>query len=112
MDGGDLLVTKKHDDALQKVPVVVMMGSDPNVHGLALGGADYVLKSASRESLLQAVRAQLVEPRGKRVLVAADDAGFRTRLCHFLRSGEAVVIQASTGREAPDKITEDGPSTL
>ena len=112
MDGWDLLVTMKHDDALQKVPVVVMMGSDPNVHGLALGGADYVLKSASRESLLQAVRAQLVEPRGKRVLVADDDAVFRTRICHFLRSEEAVVIQASNGREALDKINEEVPDLL
>src|SRR5438477_4928002 len=112
MDGWDLLVTMKHDDALQKVPVVVMMGSDPNVHGLALGGADYVLKSASRESLLQAVRAQLVEPRGKPVLVADDDAVFRTRICHFLRSEEAVVIQASNGREALDKIKEEVPDLL
>ncbi|MGH8277680.1 MAG: response regulator, partial [Steroidobacteraceae bacterium] len=112
MDGWDLLVALKTDEALQAIPVVVMSSSDPNMHGLALGGADYVLKSATQEALLQAVQRQVPKLQGKTLLIADDDAIFRTRLSHLLVSLQAEVRQAANGFEAMERIAEAVPDLL
>lgn len=112
MDGWDLLVALKQETALQHILVIVMVGSDPNVHGLAMGGADYILKSCTREALAQAVQRQLPELKGRHILVADDDAAFRGRLTHYLRSQRAVVEEAANGTEAMRSLGTRIPDLL
>ena len=112
MDGWDLLLVLKQDDALQRIPIVVMVGSDPDVHGLAMGGADYALKSASRESLVQAVHRQIPDLEGKHILVADDDSVFRARIARFLRSEHAWVEEVQNGSAALERMAERIPDLL
>lgn len=112
MDGWDLLLALKQDAGLQQVPVIVMVGSDPNVHGLAMEGADYVLKSATTEELAQAVRRQLPELEGRHILVADDEPVFRALLAAYLRSQRAVVEEAVNGTEAMRALSARIPDLL
>ena len=112
MDGWDLLLGLKQDESLQHIPIVVMVGSDPDVHGLAMGGADYALKSASREALVQAVHRQISDLHGKHILVADDDSVFRARIAHFLRSEQAWVEEAENGTTALERMAGRIPDLL
>lgn len=112
MDGWDLLLVLKQDEWLQHIPIVVMVGSDPDVHGLAMGGADYALKSASREALVQAVHRQISDLHGKHILVADDDSVFRARIAHFLRSEQAWVEEAENGTVALERMAGRIPDLL
>jgi CheY-like chemotaxis protein len=112
MDGWDLLLELKHDHRLQKIPVVVMAGSEPNLHGLALGGADYALKTASPEVLRLAVLRQLPSLTRKRVLIADDDAVFRRRVSHLLHAEGATVDEAQDGEEALQRVASHMPDLL
>ena len=112
MDGWDLLLELKHDHRLENIPVVVMAGSDPNLHGLALGGADYALKTASPKVLRLAMLRQLPTLRGKRVLIADDDAVFRRRVAHLLHGEGARVDEAQDGEQALQRVGAHMPDLL
>ena len=111
MDGWDLLVTLRGNQQLRELPILVMSGRNAK-HGLALGGAEYVLKTVSREEFLAAVRRQLPDLEGKQVLIADDEPTTRARLASFLSNSGATITQVSNGRLALESITLRPPDLL
>jgi PAS domain S-box-containing protein len=114
MDGWDLLVALKSDPALQSIPMIMIStNEEANVRGLALAGADYLLKPISPEWLRQAIRRHLPSLSGKRVLVVDDDAAFRRYVVELLATeGNIQVEEAADGREALSRIAQNMPDLL
>ena len=112
MDGWDLLVTLRSNQQLRDLPIVVMSGRNAKQHGLALGGAEYVLKTVSREEFLAAVRRQVPDLKGKQVLIADDEPTTRARLASFLAQSGASIAQVSNGRLALESISLRPPDLL
>jgi signal transduction histidine kinase/DNA-binding response OmpR family regulator/HAMP domain-containing protein len=114
MDGWDLLVALKSDPACHTLPVLIISASaEANRRGLALGGADYLLKPVTREALLHAIRRRLPSRPGNTVLVADDDAVFRRQVgASLAAAGEIRVVEAANGREALAYLTQHMPDVL
>jgi signal transduction histidine kinase/CheY-like chemotaxis protein len=114
MDGWDLLVALKSDPALQSIPIIIISTSEEaNIRGLALAGADYLLKPISPEWLRQAIRRHLPSLSGKRVLVVDDDAAFRRHVVELLAAeGDVQVEEAADGREALSRMAQNMPDLL
>jgi signal transduction histidine kinase/DNA-binding response OmpR family regulator len=114
MDGWDLLVTLKSDPAWHALPVLIISASaEANRRGLALGGADYLLKPVGRDALLHAVRRRLPARPGTTVLVADDDAAFRDQVRAYLSAaGDIRVVEAANGREALGYLAQQMPDVL
>ena len=114
MDGWDLLIALKDDPILRSIPVMVISaGQEANVRGLALGGADYLLKPVSRQWLLQAIRQRLSSLSGKRVLVVDDDKVLRRQLVEALSAEEDIEVEeAANGPEALARIEQCTPDLL
>jgi CheY-like chemotaxis protein len=114
MDGWDLLVALKSDPAWKALPVMIISASaEANIRGLALGGADYLLKPVSREELLHAVQRRLPSRHGNTVLVVDDDAVFRGQVGAYLAgAGDIRVVEATNGREALVYLAQHMPDLL
>ena len=112
MDGWDLLVTLRSNQQLCGLPVLVMSGQNAADRGLALGGAEYILKTAAREEFLAAVHRQLPDLKGKQILIADDEPTTRARLASFLDRSGAVTAQVGNGRLALEKIAMHPPDLL
>jgi CheY-like chemotaxis protein len=113
LDGWDLLVALKDSAELRAIPVLIISTSaEANVHGLALAGADYLLKPVSRQWLVQAVRQRLPSLSGKRVLVVDDDADFRYQVARPLAGEGLQVEEAKDGREALLRMRARMPDLL
>jgi PAS domain S-box-containing protein len=112
MDGWDLLITLRSNQQLLELPILVMSGRNAKHHGLALGGAEYVLKTVSREEFLAAVRRQVPDLEGKQVLIADDEPTTRVRLASFLAQSGASIAQVSNGRLALESISLHPPDLL
>ncbi|MBI4605927.1 MAG: response regulator [Planctomycetes bacterium] len=114
LDGWDLLAALKSDPALEPVPVFLISSShDANARGLALAGADCLLKPCSREALCQAVRRQLPPHGGGRVLVADDDPVFLRQAACWLGEEEGLeVVEATSGTEALEEAFRRTPDLL
>jgi len=112
MDGWDLLVTLRSNQQLSELPILVMSGRNAKHQGLALGGAEYVLKTVSREEFLAAVRRQIPDLEGKQVLIADDEPTTRARLASFLAQSGAAITQVGNGRLALESIALRPPDLL
>ena len=114
MDGWDFLVALKSDPAWHTLPVLIISASaEANRRGLALGGADYILKPVMPEALLHAIRRRLPSRSGTTVLVVDDDAVFRRQVGASLAiEGEIGVVEAANGREALAYLTQHMPDVL
>ncbi|MFL6300302.1 MAG: response regulator [Terriglobales bacterium] len=112
MDGWDLLVTLRGNQQLCGLPVLVISGHSSADRGLALGGAEYILKTAAREEFLAAVRRQLPDLKEKQILIADDEPTTRARLASFLDSTGAFTTQVGNGRLALERITMHPPDLL
>ena len=55
MDGWAVLATLKKDEALSRIPVVVVTIADDRARGIALGATDYFVKPVDHESLMSAL---------------------------------------------------------
>ena len=93
--------------------LIISASAEANRRGLALGGADYLLKPVTREALLHAIRRRLPSRPGTTVLVADDDAVFRRQVGATLATaGEIRVVEAANGREALAYLTQHMPDVL
>jgi CheY-like chemotaxis protein len=114
LDGWDLLIALKSDPGLRAIPVLIISASEQtNTRGLALAGADYLLKPVSPQWLRQAVRQRLPSLSNKRVLVVDDEADFRLYVRECLASvGDVEVEEATNGREALAYLAQGMPDLL
>jgi CheY-like chemotaxis protein len=104
----------KSDPALRSIPVLIISASDAvNRRGLAVAGADYVVKPVARPWLVEAVKEELGSLRGKRILVADDDPKFRAQVRAFLgEEGVCEIVEAGGGSEALASIATRTPDLL
>jgi len=112
MDGWDLLVTLRGNQQLCALPILVMSGQAASDRGLALGGAEYILKTAAREEFLAAVHRKMPDLDGKHVLIADDEPTTRARLAGFLERSGAITTQVADGRMALERIALQPPDLL
>lgn len=113
MTGWDLLVTMKGDWRLEKIPVVVVTVTESNARGLALEGAEYLSKNLPPEKLASALRRQLSNLAGNKVLVVDGDPAFRQTLVGCLSSVLPLEIEeAGNGREALERMAQRMPDLL
>ena len=113
-DGWELLMKAKSLRRLREIPILLISASDRiNARGLALAGADYLLKPLSCEWLLKAARSRLTDLEGKYVLVVDDDPELRRQCVEWLRSeGDVEVGEAACGREALASMASRVPDLL
>ncbi len=113
-DGWDVLVALKSDPMLHAIPVLIISVSEnANERGLALAGADYLLKPVSPDWLRQAVRQRLSSLSGKRILVVDDEADFRRYVAHCLATeGDIQVDEAANSQEALAYLAQHMPDLL
>jgi len=112
MDGWDLLVTLRSNQKFCGLPILMMSGQGSSDRGLALGGAEYILKTVGREEFLAAVRRRLPDLSGKHVLIADDEPTTRARLAAFLDKSGAMTTQVCNGRFALERIALQPPDLL
>lgn len=111
MCGWELLLAVKTDSFLQSIPVAIMTMSEPNTRGLALGGSEYVSKSAPPDALLNAVQRRLPVS-AKQILLVDDDAVYRASIVELLTAQGFVVRESSGGREAMEQIRIHHPDLV
>jgi PAS domain S-box-containing protein len=113
LDGWDLLVALKGEEGSRSIPVLIISTSEEaNVRGLALAGADYLLKPVPSDWLLHATRQRLPVLSRKHVLVVDDDTGFCRQVEGWLTSQGVTVEEAADGREALEHIGRSVPDLI
>ncbi len=112
--GWDFLMAMKCHPTLRSVPVLIISASETiNARGLALGGADYLLKPVSPQWLLEAIRRQLLTLSGKRVLIVDDDPAFRRQTAECLLAEDDLQVEAAAnGSEALARMEQVMPDLL
>jgi PAS domain S-box-containing protein len=113
-DGWDVLLALKADARLRSIPVLILSGSDVvSGRGLALAGAEYLLKPVAGEWLRRVVEGRITSLAGKRILVVDDDVSFCRQAVECLTGdGGAEVLAAHDGAEALARIEEHMPDLL
>lgn len=111
--GWDLLARLKSDPELHEIPVVIVTISEPNVRGLALGGAEYISKSAEPEVLRAVIRRHLEGTTGRQVLIVEDDPLFRRRVAEIVAAeGDFHLAEAEDGDQALALMAKSMPDLL
>ena len=112
LDGWDLLMALKKDPASSSTPVIIISATETRVHGLALDGAECLLKPIAPEELLDAIRRQLPSLAEKRVMVVDDDGLFRREIVELLATERVQLEEVSNGREALSALAQTLPDLL
>jgi PAS domain S-box-containing protein len=103
MDGWSVLRRLKADEALGKIPVVMVTMVGERAVGHALGASDYLQKPVARETLLGSVE-RLVGGGDAHVLIVEDDGDTRALLRRALEQAGMHVEEAADGREGLDRV--------
>ncbi len=114
LDGWDVLVALKSDSALREVPVLLLSGSEAiEQRGLALAGADYLMKPVAPDWLRQSILRRLGGSGARRLLVVDDDPAFGRHVTELLEGSRGIeVALATNGTEALERIGERMPDLL
>jgi len=112
LDGWDLLMALKKDPASSSTPVIIISATETRVHGLALDGAECLLKPISPEKLRDAIRRQVPVLADKRVLIVDDDPLFRREIVELLAAEGAHMEEVANGREALSLLARTLPDLL
>jgi CheY-like chemotaxis protein len=112
MDGWDFLIAVKKMPGFQTTPILVISATETRVRGLALDGAECILKPVPPQGLLEAIHRYLPRLRGKKVLVADDDPRFRTEIVELLRDRGVHVEEAPNGQAALGQLGQRLPDLL
>jgi len=114
LDGWDVLAALKSERALRAMPVLMLSGSDAiDQRGLALAGADYLMKPVSADWLRQSILVRLGSSGTRRVLVVDDDPAFCRQTVEVLATLSGLeIVAAGNGTEALERIGEQMPDLL
>ena len=114
MDGWAVLQELKADADLTDIPVIMLSMIDEKHLGFSLGASDYLMKPVNRQQMIDILekyrRSGVV--RTLRVLVVEDDVDVRTMLSMILKDENWHVVEASDGREALEKVSEEIPDLI
>jgi CheY-like chemotaxis protein len=113
VSGWNILSDLKKDPRTADIPIVVVSVVDQKNAGFALGAADYLVKPVSRNTLLRAMRRQLV-PAGRphRILVVDDNPVDLHVMSEVLESVGFVPALASGGAVGLQMMRERTPDAL
>jgi len=102
MDGWSVLRLLKADQALRKIPVVMLSMIDDRTRGYSLGAVDYLTKPVDREQLHKALNRYCSTDGDSVALLVDDDAEAREIMARTLVKSGWTVTQAGNGQEALD----------
>ena len=114
-EGWSVLLALKTDDALAKIPVMILSSPIERPIGDALGTAMFLARPLSRDTLLAALRRSTKAPRpprGERVLVLDDDATARELFRRSLERNGYSVTEAVNAGEALEHLSAATPSLV
>ncbi|HSF32962.1 MAG TPA: response regulator [Candidatus Tectomicrobia bacterium] len=115
IDGWDLLVRLKGEQATRGIPVVIVSIMEQRGKGFALGAADYLVKPVSREELVDALqRVSLMRrPRDKVTILAIDDDPMSLELVDAILSQQGFqVLKANGGEEGVAAARREAPTLI
>jgi signal transduction histidine kinase/HAMP domain-containing protein/DNA-binding response OmpR family regulator len=102
MAGWTILDRLKHDPATRHIPVHIITGDENRRRGLALGAMTYLEKSVTKDNLNSAfdvIQHSLVH-RTKKLLIVAEDEGWRSNWRNALTADDLEIIPVRSGGEA------------
>ncbi|MCB0033317.1 MAG: response regulator, partial [Anaerolineales bacterium] len=115
IDGWTVLSRLKANQALSKIPVVLLTMVEDKTRGFALGAADYIVKPISRKKLLSLVkryRPTLQNEEPSHVLIIEDDEPTRELIQRTLKSEGWFTAEAQNGLIALEKMQEQKPDLI
>ncbi|MSQ48283.1 MAG: response regulator, partial [Deltaproteobacteria bacterium] len=111
-----LLLSKNGQSRVSSIPVIIISGSETVEGGLALDGAEYLLKPVAPAHLQAAIQggaaSSLETAQKKRVLVVDDDLVFLRQTEKTLTTAGHEVKGASTGKDALAQLAQEIPDVL
>ena len=110
MDGWSVLSALKADPEVAPIPVVMVTFTSERALASSLGAADYVIKPVDWERL-RLVMERFREAEGD-VLVVDDEADTRHRTRHVLEKHGWMVVEASNGAEALERVKHAIPRVI
>jgi len=115
-DGWDVLAELKADRTTERIPVVIITGSEDKLRGFAPGVTEYLLKPVSKEALDEAlgrlmVSRQLTAP-PKTVLAIDDDPKALEIIRAILSTRGLTVTTAASGQEALGLLERERPDLI
>jgi CheY-like chemotaxis protein len=112
LDGWSVLAALRQDAELAEIPVIMITIVDEHRRGIALGAAGYLTKPIDRERLHRLVSRFRAAVPPTRVLVVENDAVQRERMRGWFEGPQWTVREATTGREALDRLKEGKPDVI
>lgn len=109
LDGWAVLQQLKADPELATIPVVMNTVLAEQSQGYVLGAADYLTKPIDRHELLRVVSRHVRRRRLGPIVVVEPDEGTLEITSAVLQEQGWPVIEARTGREALERITQTRP---
>ena len=115
-DGWDVLAELKADRATERIPVVIITGSEDRLRGFAPGVTEYLLKPVSKDTLDEAlgrlmVSRQLTAP-PKTVLAIDDDPKALEIIRAILSTRGLAVTTATSGQEGLACLERERPDLI
>lgn len=112
VDGWTVLSNLKADDALEKIPVLMLTHGDEKNLAYSLGAADFLTKPITRERLVRALdRVRCHEPICQ-VLLVEDDPDARMITRGSLEKERWNVVEAQDGQEGLKRLAETKPDIV
>jgi PAS domain S-box-containing protein len=109
--GWTILGALKAEAATANIPVIMATVVDGHTRGVALGATDYVAKPIDWARLGVILRTYRSEP-GAPILLVEDDTSTREVTARTLRAQGWMVLEATDGREALDRVRELQPAAI
>lgn len=112
MDGWSVLTALKADPELADIPVIMVTIVDNMSMGYALGATDYLTKPIDWNRLAAVLHKYRCAQPPCSVLLVEDDADMRDLLRRMLERAEWIVLEASNGRTALERMAEKQPELI
>jgi signal transduction histidine kinase/CheY-like chemotaxis protein len=113
LDGWDVLSSLKRDPRTASIPVIVVSIVDERGRGFALGAAEYLVKPASREEVLSALkRTGVLSDTGRTVLVIDDDPAVCDLVTAVMEASSWRALSAESGEAGVALARQSQPSVV
>jgi signal transduction histidine kinase/DNA-binding response OmpR family regulator len=116
VDGWDFLAQAKADPDIAEIPVIIVSILDERGKGIALGAAEYIVKPASRDDLMAALRRLTLTPQAMdgstKVLVIDDDPLAVELVEAVLQPDGYTILKATDGENGIALAQQELPSLI
>jgi PAS domain S-box-containing protein len=114
MDGWAVLRQLKAEPQLADVPVIVLsiVGDQNRALGIALGASELITKPVDRGRLVRLLEHYRADSDPLTILLVEDDEPTRQMICRTLEAEGWRISQASNGKQALEKLTQQRPAVI